>query len=435
MPPVLRSLLLVLALTFLFAGCASPGPGSGAAVPAVDLTRQAWFPPVVPQQSFSCSQQVAIYYLLTSEWNRRAGRSSAPPGQRFSPYFSYSLLAGEQSGRSHVVDGWIVARETGVPLAGDFPRYSRTLMHGYDRYLRAMSHRVENWEVLRVADGAGISRARELLAAGHPLACDFQIRGTQLQSIAPGQPRAGEKIVKQWGRSGPGHAMVYAGYDDTVGFDFNGDGAITSDRDITGDGAVTLADQERGAFLVINPWGGAWGNRGRAWAPYREHALSSWPWARSVATVTAAPQAEHPRLTLKLRLLATSREHVIVTAGNDRGRSVEPWIFSHRPVTGGSSGTLWDSFTSLRTPGPHLSPGPLAAPGGGALETGHDLTALGTASGYTLTIRPSPGRALQGRVEAASFLEYDSFGRLLREVPVAGLPAALPPGGGTWGTR
>ena len=441
----LRALLPL--LTALLANCASPGGG----VPdRVDLTRRAWFPPVTRQQGFSCSQQAGLYYIYTAEWNQRAGRDSAAPQRRFSPYFAYSLLAGEQSGRSHVVDGWITAQQLGVPLESDCPHYSRTLMHGYDRYLRAMQHRVEKWEVLPVATTADVTRVQQLLADGHPVVCDFQIKGAVLRPQPPSHAQHPNNdphilaartyppllppavFVKEWGRTGPGHAMVYAGYDRAFGFDANGDGRVTTDADITGDGAVTLADCERGAFLVVNPWGGGWGDQGRAWVPVRLHAVSTWPWSRSVAMVKPAP-LRTPRLTLKLRLRATDRRNVLVTVHRG-GRRAEPWMFSHTPVTGGGA-SLWEAFTTLRAPGPHLSAGPLAAPDGGPLETGHDISTLGSAEGCTLEIRPAGRGPLRGELAGAWIIEHDAAGRPVREIPVAGTPAALPPAGGTWSSR
>ena len=399
-----------------------------AAPDAVDLTGQPWFPRVTRQQSFSCSQQVALYYLFTAEWNRGMERSSSSPLQRFSPYFAYSLAAGDTSGRSHVVDGWIVAQQAGVPLEADCPAYSRTLMNGYDRYLRAMRCRVKSWEILPVANDAGISKAKGWLSSGHLLACDFQIKGAVLKPL-PAGAHAREKFVFQWGRTGAGHAMVYAGFDDNIGFDFNGDGLITNDRDINGDGVLSLADRERGAFLLINPWGGAWGDRGRAWVPYRQHALSKWPWSGSVARVEAAAPYQ-PRLTLKLKMRAADRQNVLITADNGK-RSMQPWMFSHTPAPGSDTRSLWE-FTSLRVAGPHVSPGPLATADGGPLQTGHDLTALGKASRYTLEIRPAKAGALSGEVIAASFIEYDSGGGIVRELPVQGFPCKLPAAGGIW---
>lgn len=447
MKSLLRSLL---ATCVLLAGCASPGGGIGSLPQRVDLTQRPWFPPVVRQQGFSCSQHAALYYLFSAEWNRQRGGAA----RRFSPYFAYAMLAGEQSGRSHVVDGWITAQQCGVPLLGDCPTYSRTLMHGYDRYLRAMQYRVDNWQVLPVASAADVARVERLLADGHPVACDFQIKGAVLRPQPPAHGLSLRKdyieygagaamkyaplpppsvFVKEWGRTGPGHAMVYAGYNQNFGYDANSDGHITTDRDITGDGQVTLADSERGAFLVVNPWGGGWGDKGRAWVPVRLHATSTWPWSRAVATVRPAA-LQHPRLTLKLRLRTVDRQNVLITVHRG-GRSVQPWMFSHTPAPGGGT-SIWESFTTLRAPGPHLSPGPLAAPDGGPHESGHDLSALGgNAGGCSLEIRPAGRGALRGELAGAFIVEHDSMGRPVREVPVAGLPSALPPEGGLWSAQ
>src|SRR5687768_8311276 len=76
----LRARLRLLVALFV-AGCASSG-SAGARNTQEDLTRQPWFPPVTRQQSFSCSQQVALYYLLTAEWNRAHARSAASPFRR-----------------------------------------------------------------------------------------------------------------------------------------------------------------------------------------------------------------------------------------------------------------------------------------------------------------------------------------------------------------
>ncbi len=438
---------LTAVLAVLLPGCASPdgGGGGGSSLPErVDLTQRPWFPPVISQQGFSCSQHTALYYLFASEWNQSFVKTGL---RRFSPYFAYSLLAGEQSGRSHVVDGWILAQQCGVPVLADAPGYSRTLMHGYDRYLRAMEYRVEKWEVLPVTSLTDVTRVEQLLANGHPVACDFQIKGTVLHPVPmpPGpppkdgtnqfagsymMPPAPHVFVKEWGRTGPGHSMVYAGYNRDFTFDANNDGRITTDVDITGDGQVTLADCERGAFLVVNPWGTGWGDKGRAWVPVRLHAVSSWPWSRAVATVRAAPPS-HPRLTLKLRLSAANRQNVLVTVHRG-GRSVQPWMFSHTPAAGGGS-SVWDSLTTMRTPGPHLSAGALAAPDGGPLETGHDISVLGgSADGCSLEIRPAGRGGLQGILTGAWIVEHDADGRPVKEVPLSGLPATLPATGGVW---
>jgi hypothetical protein len=430
--------LLVATAAVLLYGCASPGEGGvaggGGSIPArVDLTQRAWFPPLMPQQGFSCSQQTALYYLFSAEWNQSIRSRESTTLRRFSPYFAYSLAGGE-SGRSHVVDGWIIAQQCGVPLLADCPSYSRTLMHGYDRYLRAMPHRVAGWEVIPLTTTGDVARVERLLADGHPVACDFQIKGTVLRPLpkpASDTVAATPSVfVREWGRSGPGHSMVYAGYDRNFSFDANNDGRISTDTDINGDGRVTLADCERGAFLVVNPWGARWGDKGRAWVPVRLHAASAWPWSRAVAAVRAAPLS-FPRLTLKLRLRAADRQNVLVTVHRG-GRALQPWMFSHTPAPAGGA-SVWESYTTLRTPGPHLTSGTLAAPDGGALESGHDLSDLGgNANGCTLEIRPAGRGPLKGTLAGASIIEHDGAGRIVREIPLSGLPATLPAAGGVW---
>jgi hypothetical protein len=142
----------------------------------------------------------------------------------------------------------------------------------------------------------------------------------------------------------------------------------------------------------------------------------------------AAPY--QPRLTLKLKMRAADRQNLLITADNGK-RSLQPWMFSHTPAPGGDTRNLWE-FTSLRAAGPHVSPGPLATADGGPLETGHDLTALGRASRYTLEIRPAKPGSLSGEVISASFIEYDSGGGIVRELPVQGFPCKLPAAGGIW---
>ena len=407
--------------------CRTAGPAS--APPRVDLTANAWFPPVRAQQGNSCAQQSGLYYLLAAAEGRASGRRV-----ELSPYPAYTALAGNLTGNTHLVDGWILARETGAPPLADAPRAGRGLMHGFDKYVRAASLRPEEWSFLRLRETADLPAVKRLIASGRPVACDFQMRGTILAKAADGRP-----LVKKWGDSGPGHTMVYAGYDDSIGFDGNGDGRITNDLDITGDGRVTLADQERGAFLLVNPWGPRWGAGGMAWAPYRGHALSRWPRSGEVAVVEKVSR-ETPRLMLKMRLRLEERRDVIVTAGAaDRGDAAPGRVWSPLPFRqeavpypAGRSVSSWEIFSPLHRAGPHISAGPLAAPDGGPLEIGLDISALGKADRYFLDLHSGRGGNLRGELVSASFVRFDGDGRLREEIPVPGLPARIEGAGGRW---
>ncbi len=415
------ALLLILLLTGLLTACQFTAPP---ALPRVDLTTQNWFPPITRQQGNSCAQQAGLAYLLTAERNRQRRLSSWQPANRLSPYQTYAILADSLTSGTHVTDGWHLARETGVPRESDFPRASRGLMHGFDKYLRASRQRPASWQLLPLRTPADLMVIKNLLAAGHPLACDLQIRGSTFKK----QPDRAT-LVTAWGRSGPGHTMIYAGYDNTIGHDFNHDGRLTNDLDITGDGRVTLADHELGALLVINPWGPGWGTRGRAWALPREHALSPWPRASYVAVVTSAPDSA-PRLMLRLSIALTERRHLILTA-SDGTRQFQPLPFRSTPSAPVSSNP-WETFGKLNRPGPPISAGPLSNPAGGPLEIGLALPTLSSRSSHYRLTLGTTGPPLRGTLHSAAFLELSPSGQILKETPLTGLPAVIPSQGLTW---
>ncbi|RYD34375.1 MAG: hypothetical protein EOP86_11120, partial [Verrucomicrobiaceae bacterium] len=198
--------------------CRSTGGSGGDAgtPPSVDLTVKPWFPPVVRQQGNSCAQQAGLYYLLTAERNRQRGVSSrTSPASRLSPYQSYAMLADNQAAGTHVEDGWQLAEAMGVPLESEVPRGGSALMHGFDKYVRAASRKPGRWQYWPMRAAGDLPAVRKLLASGHPLACDFQIRGAKLVKLPDGR----STLVKEWGTTGLGHTMVYAGYDESVGWD------------------------------------------------------------------------------------------------------------------------------------------------------------------------------------------------------------------------
>ena len=412
-----------LILTLGSTGC--QGPGGSSRIPRTDLTTKTWFPPIVRQQGNSCAQQAGLYYLLTAERNRQRFMNSWTPANRLSPYQTYAILSDSMSGGTHVTDGWHLARETGVPLETDLPRGGRGLMHGFDKYVRALRQKPADWQLLPLRTEAELKAVKDRIAAGHPIACDFQVQGAKLTKRPDGST-----MIGGWSRTGPGHNMIYAGYDDTIGTDCNGDGQITNDRDITGDGRVTLADHERGAFLVVNPWGPRWGTGGKAWALYREHAINSWPRAGEVAMVRAARDAP-PRLMLKLSIYLKDRRSLLLTV-SDGSRAVEPLPFrrSALPFSSSSPISTWEVFGKVHRPSPQISHGTLANPAGGPLEMGFDLSPL---SGRAIEMKvASAGAPLQGTLHAASLVELDSRGRIVGEMPFPALPAVLPANGGTW---
>ena len=398
----------------------------------VNLTTRPWFPPIVRQESFSCAQHAGLYYTLGAEIARSRNTTASSPALRLSPSHAYLLLADSTSRRSHLIDGWILAADSGVPLESDLPNPSPTLMSGFHKYRRALLNRAQSWQVLPLSDTPSLNKTLQLLADHHPLATEFPIQGAKVLPFPAGTTSGCRAIVSSWGSSGPGHAMVYAGFDQSIGRDCNGDGRITSDIDITGDGLVTLADREQGAFLAVNPWGRSWGDRGMAWVLFRDHAITRWPWSQYVATVQPAP-AKPPRTMLKLSLLCADRSTLLIAAGPpNHPQAFQPLLFRSSPAPKHPGNNVWEAFARLHQHGPHISKGPLSSANGQPAELGFLLPDNFPTTNWSLSLSPHPGSRLSGNLHAASIVHLSSDGRIIREFPLPNLPAPLPPLGHTW---
>lgn len=226
--------------------------------------------------------------------------------------------------------------------------------------------------------------------------------------------------------------MVYAGFDLSIGRDCNGDGQITSNIDITGDGLITLADREQGAFLAVNPWGRSWGDRGMAWVLFRDHAINRWPWSQYVATVQPAPP-KPPRTMLRLSLHCTDRSTLRIAAGTPSHPHLwQPLLFRSSPAPQHPRNNVWEAFARLHHNGPHISKGPLGSANGQPVELGFLLPDNFPTTNWSLSLAPSQGTHLSGHLHAASIVHLSSDGRITREFPLPNLPAKLPPLGTTW---
>jgi hypothetical protein len=104
--------------------------------------------------------------------------------------------------------------------------------------------------------------------------------------------------------------MCVVGYDDQVGYDVNKDGKITNNLDINNDGEVTIADYERGAFIVANSWGKNWADEGKVYVLYRCLMSRSSFWDRGPFMGYAMPNTTQPRATIRFKALHNKRDSI-----------------------------------------------------------------------------------------------------------------------------
>ena len=301
--------------------------------------------------------------------------------------------------------------------------------NGYPIWREAMEYRVAGYRYTPTATVSQINEARGWLfdrnqpktgkeSIGGLLALDGRMGELKkvTKTIPEGDYLAGEDVWIHWGPSGYGHGITCVGYDDQVGFDVNGDGKVSSDIDINGDGKVTLADRERGAFIVVNSWGKTWSKDGKIYLLYSAMVDPTWERGNYLGRIEVYRHI--PRLTLKLKLACNKRSDLRVTigmAGNKDATKPEPEL-TPQALNG------WPIFGENRKD--NVGQVPLAGPGDDRpLEIGIDLTPLlnqlGPESGgdgsLILNFSCAEKTETTGVLHACAIRHYDDRGSFVRE--------------------
>jgi len=395
----------------------------------VDNSTRPEFPPIYRQQGGACGQFTAIASIFTYEMNVLNGTHADSEATRFPADFSWNTIncANPRNG-SEAYHGWEVAKHIGIPTVKSFGsvhgKKAGQWPSGYGIWREAMEYRVAGYRYTPANTVPQINEARGWLfdrnqpregSIGGLLALDGRMgqRDKVTKTIPEGEYLAGEDLWIRWGPSGYGHGITCVGYDDQVGYDVNGDGKITNDIDRNGDGKVTLADWERGAFIVVNSWGDTWSKDGKIYLLYSAMVDPTWERGNYLGRVEVCRHI--PRRTLKLTLTCDNRADLRMTigiAGDENATSPER-EFAPQPLNG------WPLFREQH----HVGEFPLAGRDDDSpLELGIDLTPLldelGDAPGggrLFLTFACAGQGDATGTVHACTIRSYDARGMFVDE--------------------
>jgi len=397
----------------------------------VDNSSRPEFPPIYSQGKHSaCGQYAAVASIFTYEQNVLGGSAAESPACRFSPYFSWNMMNKAENNGSEAYHGWEVAKRLGIPTAksyggikfDDIGRWP----DGYQVWREAMEYRVRGYRYCPVATVEQLTEAKGWLfdrnqpgATGGLLAMDGRMGKPPERTfaIAEGEHEAGKLIWSRWNPTGFGHGLTCVGYDDRVGYDVNGDGRITNDVDINGDGRVTLADWERGAYIVVNSWGRKWSASGRIYLLYSAMIDPDWERGNYLGRIEVCRHV--PRATLRLTLSCSERSNLRTRIGiaADPKAAVADHEIRPELLNG------WPIFRGDHHPGAV----PMAGPGDNKpIELGVELSELfdnlgpdksGKARLFLDFGRAEKSKA-EGRLHAAALRYYDAKGGLVREVPL-----------------
>lgn len=402
----------------------------------VDNSQRPEFPPIYRQRYGTCGQFTAAANMFTYEMNVLSGTVADSDATRFPATFSWNMMNRAKQTGSEAYHGWEVAKHIGLPTIKTYGSVEWLKVgawpNGYDVWRDAMNYRVAGYRYTPAQTVAQLNEARGWLFdrnqpdadkpnPGGLLAMDGRMgkreeRHLVTVKIAEGEHKAGEELWTRWSASGYGHGLTCVGYDDNVGYDLNGDGKITNDLDINDDGEVTLADWERGAYIVVNSWGSKWSGDGRIYLLYS--AMTDKTWKRGNYLGRVEVKKHVPRMTLRLKLACDDRSNLRMTLG----LSGDPEAAQPEHTINPEAFNGWPVFR--RSNAGHV---PMAGPEDDTpLEVGVDLTPLLHALGKDadgkgrvfLTLSRDDGSDATGQLHEAAARFYDTDGKLIEELPI-----------------
>ena len=401
----------------------------------VDNSTRPQFPPIYKQKGGACGQFTAIASIFTYEMNVLNGTEASTTATQFPADFSWNMCNAANSAQgSEAHHGWETAKHIGIPTVRSYGRVEGDKdkiglwANGYPIWREAMEYRIAGYRYTPVATVAQIDEARGWLfdrnlpqkgkeSIGGLLALDGRMGELKkvTKTIPEGEYLAGEDLWIRWGPSGYGHGITCVGYDDQVGFDVNADGKITSDIDINSDGKVTLADRERGAFIVVNSWGKTWSKDGKIYLLYS--AMIDPTWERGNYLGRTEVYRHLPRHTLKLKLACNKRSDLRMSIGiaGDKNATKPEHELAPQVLNG------WPLFGNRKN---NVGEVPLAGPGNNSpLELGIDLTPLLNKLGpdsagdgrLFLSFSCAEKSDTTGMLHACAIRHYDEKGAFVRE--------------------
>ena len=309
----------------------------------IDNSRSIHFPPVIDQYGYSCNQASSIGYLLTYQINCDRGMNARMPENRLSPYFAWNFLNSGQNDKGvSYFDSWELVKAIGCPDEKSFGFIDATTwMDGYESYYRGMHNRIKGLYKIDVSTLNGLLTLKQWLhnqngTSNYGACANFQIGSANIGyvTLPDASQDAGASMVSHFS-SAVGHSMTIVGYNDSIWYDWNGDGNFTNPASYNDVGELTMEYWEKGAIICANTFGNQWENRGFVYVPYRlltkDH-QNGGIWMKSVI-VAKTHKTYSPMLTLRISLEYEDRSSLWITAGvsNNPGAD-QPEIILDKPV-------------------------------------------------------------------------------------------------------
>lgn len=246
---------------------------------------QRYFPPIFSQGGYgSCGVSSHVGYMMTSEMNAYNNTDASLPENQLTPMFEYPFTYnGPGKDEMALYVGFPTADiyggryESAIYGGSEWDKGDWGWVQGYATFYNAMKHRIS--EAVSFPMSVETEKGRTALKRylynhdGDPayhgnggVVCMGVGISKSAQANIPASATndahglTGKKYMLHWNLDGGDHAMTIVGYDDRVQFDLD-------DNGIVGETKNTLGQNENGAWIIANTWGG-WANQGFVYCPY-----------------------------------------------------------------------------------------------------------------------------------------------------------------------
>jgi hypothetical protein len=232
--------------------------------PVVDNSTLAFLRPVFMQVGASCGQAALIGYNFTYEMAYKRHQPAQYPMTQYPTHFAWNFQNGG--------DGWYgvsyfhsieILRKCGTMNSYDYGGFyddGIRWINGYDLYYNGMYNRVKGVFGIKTNTEEGILALKHWLY-DHMGEGDFGGVASYYANtpwnanfLNDTTPEGGKYVMTAWFPLAS-HAMTIVGYNDSIRWDYNGDGQYTNDIDLNGDGIIDPRDWEIGGVKFVNSHG------------------------------------------------------------------------------------------------------------------------------------------------------------------------------------
>jgi hypothetical protein len=382
--------------------------------PFVDNSTLPYLRPVFQQQAPSCGQAAMVGYNFTYEMAYRRDQPAIFPQTQYPTHFTYNFQNGG--------NGWYgvsyfhsieILRLCGCMNSYDYGDYyddAIRWINGYDLYYNGMYNRVKGVYGIHTGTEEGLLTLKHWLydhmGEGNygGVASYYANVPWNAQLLNDTTPEGGKNVVTEWFPVAS-HAMTIVGYNDSIRWDYNGDGIYSNHIDLNGDGVMDPRDWEIGAVKFVNSHGIEVQDSGFCYMMYKclaETFENGGVWNQEVH-ILDIDENYQPLITYKVTLKHNFREKVKVLAGlsQDTADYAPAWLMEF-PIIDNQGA---DHYMQGQDTAEYLK----------YLEFGLDITPLLSnlqpgepAKFFFIVDENDPGNAGEGEITSFSVMDYTS---------------------------